>query len=195
MSVEGQDHRETPPRRSPVVQTAPGTLRARADGRLRQVAADRGLLWDPLPKAVPTAMTQLIDTVEDLTAGLGIQGRRWLAAVLAVLSEDVEATADTAGRDLRSEPGTAIAVPVVAESVGVLAGRRRHGDPPWVLPTGAIRAGETPAQAAMRTCKEQTGSCPVLDLLSRQAPRMRRCPGAGEIAGCVTRSHAGVRSR
>ena len=31
--------------------------------------------------------------VEDLAAGLGVQGRSWLAAALAVLSEDLEDTA------------------------------------------------------------------------------------------------------
>ena len=92
------------------------------DGTLRQIAGERGLLWDPVTEAVPSAVVRLVDSVEDLAGGLGAQGRRWLSAALAVLSEDIE---DTTGHDPRIEPGPATAVAVVAASVGVLAGRRR----------------------------------------------------------------------
>lgn len=55
-------------------------------------------------------------------------------------------------------PGTGgVAVAVVTGPAGVLAGRRRDGAPPWVFPGGRIEAGETPAQAAVRECAEETG--------------------------------------
>jgi hypothetical protein len=109
MSGDGQDSGEAV-RRPLVLEAASGTLRARVDGALRQVAGERGLLFDPLPAAAPSAVVRLVDGVEDLAAGLGAQGRRWLAAGLAVLSEDLEATADPAGRDPRlwSAPATAV---------------------------------------------------------------------------------------
>jgi 8-oxo-dGTP diphosphatase len=91
--------------------------------------------------------------VEDLTAGLGAQGQRWLATALAVLAEDLE---NTTKRDPRL-PGSVTAVTVVAGPAGVLAGRRRDGDPPWVLPAATVGPGEVPAQVAVRACKEQTG--------------------------------------
>ena len=130
MSVEGQDHSGTPGR-SPGTGPSPGALRARIDDRLKQVAGERRLLWDPLPRAVPGSMNRLVDTVEDLTSGLGVQGRLWLAAALAVLSEDLESRAAQQLDGFVPEPATAVAV--VAEQVGVLAGRRRD-DLSWVLP-------------------------------------------------------------
>ena len=39
----------------------------------------------------------------------------------------------------------------------MLAGRRRDGDPLWVLPAGLLGPGESPAQAAVRACREQAG--------------------------------------
>jgi len=38
-----------------------------------------------VPSTVPSAVLRLVDGVEGLAAGLGEQGRRWLAAALAVL--------------------------------------------------------------------------------------------------------------
>jgi ADP-ribose pyrophosphatase YjhB (NUDIX family) len=74
------------------------------------------------------------------------------------------------------------AVAVVAEQVGVLAGRRRDGDPPWVLPAATVGAGETPAQAAARACKQQTvwvpetllTSCHLLILVDQSTEPIRR---------------------
>src|SRR3954454_24945857 len=46
---------------------------------------------------------------------------------------------------------------VGAGPIGVLAGRRRDGIPPWLFPGGTLEPGESPAQAAVRGCLEETG--------------------------------------
>jgi 8-oxo-dGTP pyrophosphatase MutT (NUDIX family) len=52
-------------------------------------------------------------------------------------------------------------VPVVAAIVtchlGVLIGRRNDGKPPWTFIAGEIEPGESPADAAVREVKEETG--------------------------------------
>jgi 8-oxo-dGTP pyrophosphatase MutT (NUDIX family) len=52
-------------------------------------------------------------------------------------------------------------LPVVAAIVtsqeGVLIGRRNDGQPPWTFPAGKIEPGESPADAAEREVKEETG--------------------------------------
>ena len=57
----------------------------------------------------------------------------------------------------RTVPEPIVALAVIAEPVGVLAGRRRDGVPPWVFPGGKVEPGESPAQAAARACFEETG--------------------------------------
>ena len=51
----------------------------------------------------------------------------------------------------------AVAAAVVTSPRGVLAGRRVDGRPPWTFPGGKLEAGETPAAAAMREVREETG--------------------------------------
>jgi 8-oxo-dGTP pyrophosphatase MutT (NUDIX family) len=131
-----------------------GGWRDRVDGMLRQVAGERGLLWEPLPNGVPGAVVRLADVVEDLAASLSVQGRRWLAATLAVLSEELD---DTTGPDERLRPDPVVAVAVVAADAGVVAGRRREGEPAWAFPAATVGPGESPAEAAARACQEQAG--------------------------------------
>jgi 8-oxo-dGTP diphosphatase len=52
---------------------------------------------------------------------------------------------------------TAVAVAVVTSPLGVLAVRRADGQPPWAFPGGQIEPGETPARAAVREAREETG--------------------------------------
>jgi 8-oxo-dGTP pyrophosphatase MutT (NUDIX family) len=61
-----------------------------------------------------------------------------------------------------TEPSTAPEpVPVVAAIVtsarGVLIGHRHDGKPPWTFIAGKIEPGESPADAAVREVKEETG--------------------------------------
>jgi hypothetical protein len=59
VSVDGRQRREVPWQLL-VVEAASGTRRARLDGKLRQVAGERGLLGEPLPKTVPNAVLRLL---------------------------------------------------------------------------------------------------------------------------------------
>lgn len=60
-----------------------------------------------------------------------------------------------------TEPGTPEPQPVVAAIVtsehGVLVGRRNDGKPPWTFIAGEVEPGESPADAAIREVKEETG--------------------------------------
>jgi 8-oxo-dGTP pyrophosphatase MutT (NUDIX family) len=62
---------------------------------------------------------------------------------------------------LTEKPETPEAQPVVAAIVtselGVLIGRRHDGKPPWTFIAGEIEPGESPADAAIREVKEETG--------------------------------------
>ena len=49
---------------------------------------------------------------------------------------------------------------VVTCPLGVLAVRRADGRPPWAFPGGTIDPGESPADAAVREVREETG-CPI----------------------------------
>jgi 8-oxo-dGTP pyrophosphatase MutT (NUDIX family) len=56
-------------------------------------------------------------------------------------------------------PSRVVAV-VVTCPLGVLAVRRADGRPPWAFPGGTIEPGESPADAAVREVREETG-CPI----------------------------------
>jgi 8-oxo-dGTP pyrophosphatase MutT (NUDIX family) len=56
-------------------------------------------------------------------------------------------------------PPSVVAV-VVTCPLGVLAVRRADGRPPWAFPGGTIEPGESPADAAVREVREETG-CPI----------------------------------
>ena len=57
-----------------------------------QVAAERGIDFDPPPDVVAAALPSLAGTVERLAAGMGERDRRWLAAALAALADHVQRT-------------------------------------------------------------------------------------------------------
>jgi excisionase family DNA binding protein len=54
------------------------------------------------------------------------------------------------------EPQPVVAA-IVTSELGVLAGRRNDGKPPWTFIAGEIEPGESPEDAAVREVKEETG--------------------------------------
>jgi len=54
------------------------------------------------------------------------------------------------------EPEPVVAA-IVTSRAGVLVGRRNDGKPPWTFIAGKIEPGESPADAAVREVKEETG--------------------------------------
>jgi hypothetical protein len=69
--------------------TAGGWLECVRDGVAR-VAAERGIDFQPMPVPVAAILPGLVDTVEQLAAGMDEQDRQWLAAALAALSGHVQ---------------------------------------------------------------------------------------------------------
>jgi excisionase family DNA binding protein len=51
----------------------------------------------------------------------------------------------------------AVAVAIVTSRLGVLAGRRNDGMPPWTFIAGKCETGESPADTIVREVKEETG--------------------------------------
>jgi 8-oxo-dGTP pyrophosphatase MutT (NUDIX family) len=82
-------------------------------------------------------------------------------ATVAVVEFDEEEDAVTELSTM-PEPSPVVAA-IVTSDVGVLVGRRNDGKPPWTFIAGKIEPGESPADAAVREVKEETG------LLSAQA--------------------------
>jgi 8-oxo-dGTP diphosphatase len=82
-----------------------------------------------------------------------------------------------------------IVAAVITSSLGVLAVRRADGRPPWAFPGGKIEPGESPACAAVREVREETG-CTVLVghvLGSRVHPATgRHVTYVAAVPGCDT---------
>jgi 8-oxo-dGTP pyrophosphatase MutT (NUDIX family) len=71
-------------------------------------------------------------------------------------------TARGADTDLETEPSTVpepgpVVAAIVTSHLGVLVGKRQDGKPPWTFIAGKIEPGESPADAAVREVKEETG--------------------------------------
>ena len=77
-----------------------------------------------------------------------------------VRARDKSATAEEEGtvteRSNIPEPEPVVAA-IVTSHAGVLIGRRNDGKPPWTFIAGKIEPGESPADAAVREIKEETG--------------------------------------
>jgi 8-oxo-dGTP diphosphatase len=50
-----------------------------------------------------------------------------------------------------------VAAAIVTSKLGVLVERRLDGRPLWTFPCGEVESGESPADAAVRECKEECG--------------------------------------
>jgi 8-oxo-dGTP diphosphatase len=66
------------------------------------------------------------------------------------------------GPDTQPKPATLpepapIVAAIVTSPLGVLVARRNDGKPPWTFIAGEIEPGESPADAAVREVKEETG--------------------------------------
>lgn len=114
--------------------------------------------------------------VDALADAIGAAGKLRAAAAVALRDEEKlslsqlgerlglsKARAADIVRDYNKTTGASAPPlpPVVAAIVtspdGVLAVRRKDGKPPWTFPGGEIRRGETPAAAAIRETREETG--------------------------------------
>jgi 8-oxo-dGTP pyrophosphatase MutT (NUDIX family) len=82
------------------------------------------------------------------------------------ISDEVARLKDRLGAvEERVAPGESSSIPepqpvvaaIVTSSKGVLVARRQDGKPPWTFIAGEIEPGESPADAAVREVKEETG--------------------------------------
>ena len=67
-----------------------------------------------------------------------------------------------------TDPGTepepaSVALAIIAGGPGVLVGRRHDRIPPWTFPAAEIEPGESPAQAAARAVRKETGLTATVD--------------------------------
>jgi len=139
--------------------------------------------------------------VDTLAEAIAAAGKLRAAAAVALRDEEnmslsqlgerlglSKARAADIVRDYAKTTGTAAAPlpPIVAAIItspeGVLAVRRRGGNPPWTFPGGAIEPGETPAAAAVRKTREETG----LDIAAGRILGRRTHPETGRHITYVT---------
>lgn len=83
---------------------------------------------------------------------------------VARLREEVRAMRPDPADEERSVPDPAttpehqpVVAAIVTSHLGVLAGRRNDGKPPWTFIAGEIEPGESAVDAAVREVKEETG--------------------------------------
>lgn len=83
-------------------------------------------------------------------------GLRHLDEVAALLGGDLDQDAPVT-TEARTPEKPPVVAAIVTSSRGVLVGQRRDGTPPWTFIAGEIEPGESPADAAVREVKEETG--------------------------------------
>ncbi len=139
--------------------------------------------------------------VDTLAEAIAAAGKLRAAAAVALRDEEnlslsqlgerlglSKARAADIVRDYAKTAGAAAAqlAPIVAVIVtspdGVLAVRRKDGSPPWTFPGGEIEPRETPAAAAVREAREETG----LDITPGRILGRRTHPETGRHITYVT---------
>ena len=73
------------------------------------------------------------------------------------LERQLDLPSGGAVHDPRAPLRPAIVAAIVTSKRGVLVERRHDGQPLWTFPAGEIEPGESPADAAVREAKEETG--------------------------------------
>jgi 8-oxo-dGTP diphosphatase len=118
--------------------------------------------------AVDTALIDAMSAVRrkvsktDLADALIRVGLNHTSEVQAALQEilsgvnPVQAPVSLTTESRHPEPPPVVAG-IVTSALGVLVGQRRDGKPPWTFIAGKIEPGESPADAAVREVKEETG--------------------------------------
>ena len=100
------------------------------------------------------ALTALIEHARQVShsSGLIVANARFVLDNLARVTPVVVASADAAAAT--AQP---VVAAIVTSGLGVLAGRRNDGTPPWTFIAGEVEPGEQPEDAAVREVKEETG--------------------------------------
>jgi 8-oxo-dGTP diphosphatase len=121
--------------------------------RLLAPVVNGGNLWVELPSGSEEPMpgTELVRLVNGAKGGTGAM--TWYKNKLA----RAPAAPPELNSPTKEETLPDIAAAIVTSRLGVLVGRRNDGKPPWTFIAGEIEPGETPAFAAVREVKEETG--------------------------------------
>jgi 8-oxo-dGTP pyrophosphatase MutT (NUDIX family) len=127
---------------------------------LNNMSEDRNVSTGAAARALDVTRTTLLRWMHQglvqpasTTAG-GHQ--RWNVADLRRQLRQSPATGETVTDSAKPEPQPVVAAIVTADK-RVLVGRRNDGKPPWTFIAGEIEPGESPADAAVREVKEETG--------------------------------------
>jgi hypothetical protein len=122
----------------------------RYEALLLRIAVNRGIAFDPRPPQMDVALPQLAHCVDLLVAQLPKpEQRRWLAAALAALADEVRSSARTDPLPPAQQP--AVAVGVIVDPRGVLVVRRRDRGPRGRSPEG--RSNRTRRPPRLRSAK------------------------------------------
>jgi ADP-ribose pyrophosphatase YjhB (NUDIX family) len=109
---------------------------------------------------------------------------RWNLADLRRQLEQPQGTPDETAIPAarRPEPQPVVAA-IVTSHLGVLAGRRNDGRPPWSFPVGEAEPGESIADAAVRKVKEECGL--LVRPVAVEIPRRSGHPNTGRAMAYV----------
>lgn len=121
--------------------------------------------WVELPNGMSIRVVAVVSYVGGMTVHDSIPNDiSWhknspVQAIVSPHEAERQARHDLASRPIPAEEGVKrpIATAIVTSGLGVLVGQRHDGAPPWTFISGEIEPGESPADAAVREVKEETG--------------------------------------